>query len=119
MKRRFASRPTPAMSAIAAVMGGIMLIFAFVFFSQVNDVPGPAAAFLVAWVLAAIGGIIYHLLNATRPKGVPTQIIESDGECAASNSTADRLQELEDLRSRKLISDAEYATKRQQILNEL
>jgi hypothetical protein len=29
------------------------------------------------------------------------------------------LEELEDLRSRKLISDAEYQTKRQKILNEL
>ncbi len=107
------------MSAIAAVVGVFMLIFALVFFSQAKNVPGPVAAFLVVWVLAVIGGIIYHLLNATQPKGVPTQIIESDSDSSASNSTAERLQELEDLRSRKLISDAEYETKRQKILNEL
>jgi protein-S-isoprenylcysteine O-methyltransferase Ste14 len=119
MKRRVTSRPTPVMSAIAAVVGVLILIFGIVFFSQAKDMPGPIVAFLVVWVLAAIGGIIYHLLNATQPGGVPTQIIESESGGAASGSTAERLQELEDLRSRKLISDAEYETKRQKILNEL
>ena len=107
------------MSAVAAVVGVFMLIFALAFFSQAKSAPGPVVAFLVVWVLAAIGGIIYHLVNATRAGGVPTEIIESDSDSDSSNSTADRLRELEDLRSRKLISDSEYETKRQKILNEL
>jgi hypothetical protein len=69
--------------------------------------------------MAVIGGIIYHLVNAARPGGVPTQIIESDSDSDVSGRTADRLQELEDLRSRKLISEMEYQTKRQKVLNEL
>ena len=44
---------------------------------------------------------------------------ESDSDSDVSGSTADRLQELEDLRSRKLISEMEYQTKRQKVLNEL
>ena len=67
------------MSAIAALVGVFMLIFALIFFSHVKAAPGPAA-FVVVWVIAVIGGIIYHLVNATRPRGVPTQIIESDSE---------------------------------------
>jgi hypothetical protein len=119
MKRRFTSRPTPAMSAFAAVVGVFVLIFAIVFFSQAENTPGSVAIFLVVWVMALIGGIIYHILNAPRPKGVPTAIIESESDSSASNSAVERLQELEDLRNRKLISDAEYETKRQMILNEL
>ena len=107
------------MSAIAAVVGVLILFFGIAFISQAKDAPGPAVAFMVVWVLAAICGIIYHVLNATQPEGLPTQIIESESDGAASGSTAERLQELEDLRSRKLISDAEYETKRQKILNEL
>jgi hypothetical protein len=107
------------MSAVAALVGVFMLIFSLVSFSHVEAAPGPAVAFVVVWVMAVIGGIIYHLVNATRPGGVPTQIIESDSDSDVSGSTADRLQELEDLRSRKLISEMEYQTKRQKVLNEL
>src|SRR5262245_11902436 len=108
MRRRFTSRPTPAVSTIAAVVGVFMLIFGRVFFAKAKDAPGPVVAFLVVWVLAVIGAIIYHLVNATQPGGVPTEIIESDSDSHASSSTGDRLQELEDLRSRNLISESEY-----------
>lgn len=107
------------MSAIAAVIGVFMLIFAFTFFSKVADVPGPAMLFMAVWVLALIGIIIYHIVNATRPGGVPTQIIETEERNVPSNNTAARLQELENLRSQKLVSDAEYESKRQEILKGL
>ena len=75
--------------------------------------------FLVVWFVGLVGIIIYHVLNATRAKGVPTQIIESDDGDAVPQSATERLQELEELRSRKLISDAEYETKRQEIVKQL
>ncbi len=107
------------MSAIAAVVGVFMLIFAIVFFSQAKAPPGVFAIFLFVWVVALIGIIIYHVLNATRPDGVPTEIIEGEDDVSAPKSSVERLQELDDLRSRKLITDAEYAAKRQEILKEV
>ena len=107
------------MSAIAAVVGVFMLIFALVFFSHAHAPPGPIVAFIVFWVVALIGIIIYHIVNATRPRGVPTEIIEGEDENLDSKPSAERLQELADLRDRKLISDAEYQTKRQDILKKI
>lgn len=116
MKRRFTTRPAPAVSAVTAVLGVFMLIFGIAVFSQVRDLPGPAMIFVVVWLAAGIGIVIYHIANATRPKGVPTEIIEGEDDASEGKSAAERLQELEDLRSRKLISDAEYEAKRQEIL---
>ena len=99
------------MSALAAVGGVVMLILAIVFFSQAEAPPGPAVAFLVVWVAGVIGLIIYHMANATRPGGVPTEIIEGEDDVPPSKSPAERLQELEDLRSRQLVTEAEYAAK--------
>jgi hypothetical protein len=107
------------MSAIAAVVGVLMLIFATMFFSQVKDPPGPALAFIVVWVIILVGIIIYHIANATRSSGVPTEIIEGEDGSPGSRSTAERLQELEGLRSRRLISEAEYEAKRKDILREV
>ena len=43
-----------------------------------------------------IGIIIYHILNATKPGGVPREIIEGKNDAPQSKSTSERLQELED-----------------------
>ena len=66
-----------------------------------------------------IVGIIYHFVNATRPNGMPTEIIESDDVGPSPNHAAQRLQALETLRSQQLITDAEYAAKREEILHDL
>jgi hypothetical protein len=107
------------MSAIAAVVGVFMLIFAIAMFSQIKAAPGPVVIFLVVWVLALIGIIGYHFVNATRPRGVPTEIIEGEDDLPQSRSSAERLQELEDLRRRQLVSEAEYQSKRQDILRQV
>jgi hypothetical protein len=101
-----------------------MLIFAIVFFSGIGGrgghaPPGIFIAFMVVWFVALVGIIIYHVSNAVRPDGVPTQIIETDSEGENSRPVAERLEELEDLRSRKLVSDAEYEVKRQEILKDV
>jgi ABC-type multidrug transport system fused ATPase/permease subunit len=119
MKRRFKSRPAPTASVVAAVGLVFMLIFGISFFSQAKAAPGPVIAFMVVWVALLVAGIIYHIANATSPGGVPTQIIESEDDVPQSKSTAERLQDLEDLRNRKLVTDAEYAAKRQDILREV
>ena len=119
MKRQFKSRPAPVTSAMTAVVGVFMLIFAIVFITQEKALPAVAVVFFVVWFVALIGIILYHVLNATRSGGVPTEIIESEGDASAAKSSAERLRELEDLRSRKLISEAEYEAKRQEILKEV
>ena len=108
------------MSIFGAIVGIAMLIFAIGFFTQTGAPPAPVAMFMAVWVLALIGIIIYHVVNATRPGGVPTKIFESREDGAVeSKSIAARLEELESLRSRQLVSDAEYETKRREILGEL
>jgi hypothetical protein len=107
------------MSAVTAVVGVFMLIFGIAVFSQAEGLRGPAMIFLVVWVIAAIGIVVYHIANATRPSGVPTEIIEGEDDAAEAKPAAQRLQELEDLRSRKLISDTEYEAKRQEILRDV
>ena len=119
MTKRYTSRPTPALSVIGAAVGIFMLIFGIAFFSKVEKMPGPAILFAVVWFAGLIGIIGYHIANASRPRGVPTQIIETESEIPESKSATERLRELEDLRANKLISDAEYDTKRQKILNDL
>jgi hypothetical protein len=98
-----------------------MLIFAVTFFSSAPNhrVAGPMSLFLVVWFVGLIAVIIYHVVNATRSKGLPTQIIESEDSDAAPKSAAERLEGLEELRSSKLVSDAEYEAKRQEILKQL
>ncbi len=104
------------MSALAAVVGVFMLIFAIVFLSQAKTPPAAIVVFLVVWLAAVVGGIIYHIVNATRTGGVPTGIIEGEDDSSAQKSSAERLKELESLRDQKLISDAEFESKRQEIL---
>jgi hypothetical protein len=98
-----------------------MLIFAIAFFSSVPDPrgAGPMSLFLVVWFVGLVGVIIYHVVNATRSKGVPTQIIEGEDSDADPKPAAERFRELEQLRTDKLVSDAEYEAKRQAILKEL
>ena len=101
-----------------------MLIFGLAFFSQAKSPPPIFGLFLFVWFAAVIGAIIYHVVNATRPGGVPTQIIETDDDVSQTpapkaKSSSERLQELQDLHNRKLISDTEYETKRQEILREV
>ena len=129
MRRKFTSRPTPGVSIFAAIVGIFMLIIAVAVMGpkifESGNTPPAAVIFMVVWVLVAIGTIGYHLVNATRPGGVPTQIVElQDDDSGASalnqpKSPAERLQELEDLRQSNLISATEYAAKRQEILAKL
>ena len=119
MRRRFTSRPAPASSAIAAVIGVFMLIFAVAFFSKARAGGGIFGAFMVVWVVGVIAVIIYHVTNAIRPGGVPTNIIESEDSAPAPKTSAERLQELQQLRDGKYISDDEYERKRQEILRQV
>ena len=127
MSKRYKSRPTPLASVLAAVVGTIMLVIVIALFSTLGSqgvrvpMPAPVAMFIGLWVLLVVGGIVYHITNAAKPGGVPTEIIEDESPLPSpsSRSTTERLQELEDLRSRDLVSDVEYEAKRREILEKL
>jgi hypothetical protein len=119
MKRRFTSRPAPAMSAFTAVVGVFMLLFSILFFSQAKAPTAAFGFFLFVWVLALLGIIIYHVANATRSGGVPTEIIEGEDDGSVQKTSAESLKELEILRNQKLITDTEFENKRQEILKRL
>ena len=99
-----------------------MLILALTFFSNKRIGSNPfnpaTTGFMIFWFVGVTGIIIYHVINATRRGGAPTTIIESE-EDEPPASTANRLQELENLHHQKLISDAEYEMKRQEILKSI
>ena len=80
--------------------------------------PGVAVAFMVVWFVALIGIMIYHGANAFGKKGIPTTIIEAE-DSNENTPPRDRLQQLEDLKQRNLISEAEFQAKRQEILTKL
>ncbi len=121
MKQRYTSRPSPALSALAAAVGIFMVLFVGVLALFPGSKSVMIPLFFVVWVLVAAGVIAYHWTNATRRGGVPTNIIESEEDAGdvPPRPAADRLQELEDLRARQLISEPEYQAKRQEILREL
>ncbi|MDB6064189.1 MAG: hypothetical protein JWR26_397 [Pedosphaera sp.] len=125
MNKRYKSRPAPAMSAIAAIVGIIMVIFVIGFIFTVGatssgaKVPPAIILFVILWILLAIIGICYHLINAMSDSAPATTIIESEDGLPQPRTAADRLRELDDLRAKKLVSDSEYEAKRQVILKEL
>jgi hypothetical protein len=107
------SRPVSALGAVVAI--GLVGCVALFFVS-----PGLAVgAFVVLWVLAALGIAAFHIWNATSPTGVPyTTVGFEGGETPTRSDQASRLRELERLRADGLVTDVEYNRKRADILNE-
>jgi hypothetical protein len=118
--KRYTARPSPFTSTMTMIIGIFMLIFGIVFFSSgpSTGMRGPVIMFMVVWIVALIGIIIYHASNAFGKNGVPTTIIDSQ-DVPDKDSPRDRLEQLEALRRDHLISEAEYQAKRSDIVNKL
>ena len=137
MPRQFRSRPAPWSSALAAIVGIGMLVLMLAIAnrgcdsSDSNGVPrnsnaGPppvALVFIGLWCAALIGVIGYHIANATKKGGVPTQLIDEYDDTARTHpdrpDTGERLRELDSLREQNLISAEEHAAKRREILSQI
>lgn len=117
MKRTYTLRPSPTISLFTACIGFAMLVVGLVMMSR-----SPVWWFLFLWIPICLFIIGYHLLNAFSQKGVPAEMIESESALEHSppvRSIAERLKDLDDLHNRKLITDSEYATKRQEVLRDV
>jgi hypothetical protein len=107
-------RPSPVVSAIAAVMAVGFTIFGIVM-SLDNGHP-----FLILWTLLAAGAAIYHGYNAlSGGRGFASEVIDVDDTpraMAPHVSQADKLRELKRLADDGVISAVEYERKKDEIL---
>jgi len=111
--------PSKSASVVAAIVGLGMLATVVMFF--VSPLAG-VSAFVVLWVVALLAIIGFHVANAVSPRGVDhTRMnfeVTSSGSSTGEKPHAARLRELEQLRKDGIVSDAEYQSKRADILNE-
>ena len=113
-RRRVTYRPSRATGILGTVMGGVFVLIG-IFFAIPN-----AGAFGVLWTLFAVAITAFNAYNAFGKKYVGPEIrIEEEGAEDAPAGAAERLRELEGLRAQGLITEEEYAQKRQEILSEL
>lgn len=127
------------MGAVGAVFGVVFGVFwTFMAYSMTRHAPEPFATFFplfgVALIVIGLVNVGYNLFNATNKRRLSTFDIMSDGDesdplneivggehsrIASSDSIEAKLQELGTLRDKGLISDTEYTSQRQRILNSI
>lgn len=133
-------RGPSAMSALGGIVGILFGIFwTIMAYSMTRDAPGPVGTFFplfgVLFVVIGIVNVAYNLYNTTQKDRLSVLDITSSDEesdplnhlvngnassrSAAGESAEDKLRELETLRQKGLVTDAEYAAQRQRILNSI
>lgn len=105
-----------ATSIIVLIIGIGMLIGAFS--GGLLEEAGP---FGIVWTIACVSIIVFALFSAFSRKGVAGGIveIEQDGDATGafrSESVESRLNTLEELKRKGLVSDQEYRSQRERIL---
>lgn len=120
-------KPTPQAGLIGVVMGALFLVFGcamFVLIGQDEGVELPVLLlFGVFWIIVCLAIIVTSALHM-RKGGLAMIRIESAPDPAGTapdrddprNDPMDRLRKLEGLRQDGLISEAEFKTKREEIL---
>jgi hypothetical protein len=109
-------RPSKPVSAMGMVMG---IIFIGIGLFVVIPAAGP---FGVIWTLAAVAMTVYSAVNVFSEHGVSHQVVEFEGDLKSDSKESDvetRLQKLESLKQKGLLTDAEYKQQRERILKEL
>lgn len=107
-------RPSKFVSVFAIILGVILLFF--VLLMIIPDVGTIGWIFLVL-ILLPIG---YHAYNLVAPAGVAEfDMAPQDDSSVANGSVQQRLQVLDDLKNKGLVSEAEYQRKKKQILDSL
>jgi len=140
MRFRSEVRPSRWLSGLAVVTGlGMLSVGGLAFYglyqgyAWASGSAGPSTpvggyaqvmmalmAFVGFWLLLVLGGTVYHAVNAFTRRGLPAEIVEHEGSLPGSQSNAaNRLRELEKLRSEGLLSALEYDQRRKAILEQL
>lgn len=108
-------RPSQSVSLVAALVGGLMLLF----FLGSGGLSG-FGSFGLIWIVGVVAIIGLHLANVTRgSKGPGVYEIDLPDGGNSDASVDERLEKLVDLRERGAISSDEYRSQRQRILDEL
>ncbi|MDD8020075.1 MAG: SHOCT domain-containing protein [Acidobacteriota bacterium] len=143
--KRITARPSPLSSTITLIMGILFLFFGLALMISTMGEPGEGTGlmtlFMVIWLAACIGIIIYSIINLTsfkesKTSGPALEVFEVEKEVSSEKKAgltdvaspetpargkADfgfRLRELENLRKERLITEEEYQRKRREILDE-
>lgn len=111
MKKRVTYRPSKSQAVFGGVVGGI-----FVLIGIFVAIPS-FGLFGIFWTLIAVGITASSLYHAFGKRYTGPEIhIEEEPD---GGDAAERLRQLEDLRRQGLITEEEFAAKRQEILNTL
>lgn len=113
-------RPGKGISAVALVVS-IVFIFIGIFVAVPN-----AGGFGLLWTLFAVAIAIYYGINVFSDRGVTDEVIEFDTSSAlpgdppsSPRTTEERLNDLDALKQKELITREEYEEQRKRILNDL
>ena len=119
-RRRVTYRPSRVGSAMSMVVGFIFVVIGF------TVVIPSAGAFGVVWTLVAVAIVGTSAYSAFGRRNIGPEIYIEDEEKPQEGRTADadggieqRLERLNDLHDKGLVTDEEYEKKRQEILDEL
>nr|WP_300168883.1 SHOCT domain-containing protein [uncultured Flavonifractor sp.] len=122
-RRKVTYRPSKAGSVMGGVVGCVfVLIGLFVIIPQFSMAGGFALLFGIAWTaIAAIMTIVNFYQGFGKKYMGPEIHIEEDGVSAdqSKGTPQQRLEQLQSLYDRRLITQEEYEQKRQEILKEL
>jgi hypothetical protein len=114
--RRVRVKPSKEVSLVSVVGGMVMVVIGVIW-----AIP-TFGAFGVAWTIFALAITGYHAFNAFSSRGVATQEIDVEGfdsTPVTEGDESERLQRLESLRARNLITEEEYERKRAEIIERL
>lgn len=115
MKMKGHSRPSKAMSLIAAPVA-----FGFVIFGVTKAISA-FGLFGWIWTLVAVCITGYHVFNLFSKNGIAEEVYSfeqsTNSNSDFSGSVEERLKKLNDLKNRNLISESEYEKQRSNIIN--
>jgi len=120
MRARGRVRPSKPVSAIGMIVGIV-----FIGVGILVVIP-QAGGFGVVWTLLAVAITVYYAINVFSSRGLAHEVVEFDTSAsrppewtASTETTEQRLRELESLRDKGLVTGEEYEEQRKRILDGL
>jgi hypothetical protein len=101
------------------IMCGIFFIVGIFFLIPKFLESGGPIWFGLIWTIGALCLGIFNGYNAFSERGIAIEEIQFDNISKTQKSLSKRMQDLEQLRSQRLISESEYQTKRKEIISKI